>query len=241
MSIQINEEQRNEYDEQYKKDYVIWETKKKEILNIRKAEYEKQILGIKLKTLKDAESKFQKTNARISKELNMLNEQLVHEQEYFSSLSVLSVFKKIKSKKEIEKIQEQITAKQIDIKNAEADWINTKNNIESIVNKQKTKIEKELKKKYRMPHKPHKPFSIEFGYEPTPTQIANLGLSYAIYDYLWDNDTAMTVQEMIEEIPAMADLSNSKVYALLQSMVKKKQVRSYKRGENVYYQIVEEE
>ena len=49
----------------------------------------------------------------------------------------------------------------------------------------------------------------------TPTQVANIGLGNAIYDYLKANGKKMSISEMIKEIPACADLNTSKVNGVI--------------------------
>ena len=52
----------------------------------------------------------------------------------------------------------------------------------------------------------------------TPTQIANIGLGNAIYDYLKANGKKMSISEMIKEIPACADLNTSKVNGVIMNL-----------------------
>jgi hypothetical protein len=52
----------------------------------------------------------------------------------------------------------------------------------------------------------------------TPTQIANIGLGNAVYDYLKANGKKMSISEMIKEIPACADLNTSKVNGVIMNL-----------------------
>ena len=52
----------------------------------------------------------------------------------------------------------------------------------------------------------------------TPTQIANIGLGNAIYDYLKNSGKSMSISEMIKEIPACADLNTSKVNGVIMNL-----------------------
>lgn len=54
--------------------------------------------------------------------------------------------------------------------------------------------------------------------KPTATQVANEGIREAILDFMEEN-TLYTVSELIKKVPACADLSQSKVSAILRSML----------------------
>ena len=49
----------------------------------------------------------------------------------------------------------------------------------------------------------------------TPTQIANQGIAVAVHEYLATANKALTISQMIKEIPACSDLSNQKINGIL--------------------------
>ena len=54
--------------------------------------------------------------------------------------------------------------------------------------------------------------------KPTATQVANDGIREAILDFMEEN-TLYTVSEFIKKVPACADLSQSKVSAVIRPML----------------------
>lgn len=54
--------------------------------------------------------------------------------------------------------------------------------------------------------------------KPTATQVANEGIREAILDFMEEN-TLYTVSEFIKKVPACADLSQSKVSAVIRPML----------------------
>ena len=52
----------------------------------------------------------------------------------------------------------------------------------------------------------------------TPTQVANQGSASAIYEHLATAGKALTISQMIKEIPACSDLSNQKINGILSKL-----------------------
>lgn len=52
----------------------------------------------------------------------------------------------------------------------------------------------------------------------TPTQVANQGIASAIYEHLATANKALTISQMIKEIPACSDLSNQKINGILSKL-----------------------
>lgn len=52
----------------------------------------------------------------------------------------------------------------------------------------------------------------------TPTQVANQGIASAIYEHLATANKALTISQMIKEIPVCSDLSNQKINGILSKL-----------------------
>lgn len=52
----------------------------------------------------------------------------------------------------------------------------------------------------------------------TPTQVANQGIASAIYEYLATANKALTISQMIKEIPTCSVLSNQKINGILSKL-----------------------
>ena len=52
----------------------------------------------------------------------------------------------------------------------------------------------------------------------TPTQVANQGIASAIYEYLATANKALTISQMIKEIPVCSVLSNQKINGILSKL-----------------------
>ena len=52
----------------------------------------------------------------------------------------------------------------------------------------------------------------------TPTQVANQGIASAIYEYLATANKALTISQMIKEIPTCSALSNQKINGILSKL-----------------------
>lgn len=52
----------------------------------------------------------------------------------------------------------------------------------------------------------------------TPTQVANQGIASAIYEHLATANKALTISQMIKEIPACSVLSNQKINGILSKL-----------------------
>ena len=52
----------------------------------------------------------------------------------------------------------------------------------------------------------------------TPTQVANQGIASAIYEHLVTANKALTISQMIKEIPACSALSNQKINGILSKL-----------------------
>ena len=52
----------------------------------------------------------------------------------------------------------------------------------------------------------------------TPTQVANQGIASAIYEHLATANKALTISQMIKEIPTCSVLSNQKINGILSKL-----------------------
>jgi hypothetical protein len=73
----------------------------------------------------------------------------------------------------------------------------------------------------------------------TATQKANEGLKSDIYAHMAENPTRLfTIAELIKEVPACAELSTSKVTAMLTQLIKAKQVERISDKRKSYFKVL---
>ena len=73
----------------------------------------------------------------------------------------------------------------------------------------------------------------------TATQVANEGLKSDIYAHMAENHNRMfTIAELIKEVPACAELSTSKVTAMLTQLIKANKVERITDKRKSYFKVV---
>lgn len=73
----------------------------------------------------------------------------------------------------------------------------------------------------------------------TATQVANEGLKSDIYTHMAEKPNRMfTIGELIKEVPACAELSTSKVTAMLTQLIKAKKVERITDKRKSYFKVI---
>jgi hypothetical protein len=73
----------------------------------------------------------------------------------------------------------------------------------------------------------------------TATQVANEGLKSDIYAHMAENHNRLfTIAELIKEVPACAELSTSKVTAMLTQLIKAKKVERITDKRKSYFKVI---
>ena len=73
----------------------------------------------------------------------------------------------------------------------------------------------------------------------TATQVANEGLKAEIFDHMAENSNRLfTIGELIKEVPACAELSTSKVSAMLTQLIKAEKVERISDKRKSYFKVL---
>lgn len=76
--------------------------------------------------------------------------------------------------------------------------------------------------------------------KPTATQIENEKLKTAVLEYLVASGKALTVSEMMKEIPEVAELTNQRVTSLVTSLFKDGKVVRFVEKRKAYFEAVKD-
>ena len=73
----------------------------------------------------------------------------------------------------------------------------------------------------------------------TATQLANEGLKSEIFDHMATNPNRLfTISELIKEVPSCAELSTSKVSAMLTQLIKAEKVERISDKRKSYFKVI---
>ena len=73
----------------------------------------------------------------------------------------------------------------------------------------------------------------------TATQVANEGLKAEIFDHMAENSNRLfTISELIKEVPACAELSTSKVSAMLTQLIMAEKVERISDKRKSYFKVL---
>ena len=108
----------------------------------------------------------------------------------------------------------------------------------------KSKIQKELERKYPFPRKPVKSKEIRMAElrtsGATTVQMANEGIKQDIMEFFEENAGQMfTITEFMESCAAAADLSNQRVSALLRQLVSEGRLERLEEKRRAYFRYIE--
>lgn len=158
-----------------------------------------------------ATEEYAAASIHLEQEKQLLQATLTRAQADLSAQGFFQFGEKLRLKKEIEKLQAQLSEKENALQNAAAQRDRKIRDIPFRLRQKQNEWEKVAEKAYPMPQEPCPPGM-------TPQQFASKKLQDAIYETL-SQHKMLTVTELMEKCAAVRDLSETRVKALLRQML----------------------
>lgn len=221
---------------EYAEAYSAWKKESDPIFKLREEELEKCLV----KEKEELENKIKMSrDADINAKTAMREDCIRKKETAEATLASLGMFK-FAEKKENKNIIQEMTALiskiEAEIEAVEKNYQREMNFVKSKMGARKPQIEKELREKYPIPAEPKKPMSVRLGSNPTAIQIANEYLKDEILETL-DIYGKLSILDIMEKCPAVMDLSNQRVSALVRQLVDSRQVVRTEQERKAYFEV----